>query len=169
MSYFHTIFIHEGDTDKLYIRKLIDKLYPELKNGNKLTFISMNGKTNYFKMEKKIEKIKNKFSGSSKVIFVIDTDNISSNPDDLKLFKEIEKYTKQKEYLLIFLNPDIEGVFIPEKKIKNKSDKIIFARHFIWSEKIDLNKLKSKSYTKKNTSNICYILEEIKNLILLKK
>ena len=169
MSYFHTIFIHEGDTDKLYIRKLIDKLYPELKNSNKLTFISMNGKTNYFKMEKKIEKIKNKFSGSSKVIFVIDTDNISSNPDDLKLFKEIEKYTKQKEYLLIFLNPDIEGVFIPEKKIKNKSDKIIFARHFIWSEKIDLNKLKSKSYTKKNTSNICYILEEIKNLILLKK
>ena len=170
MPYFQTIFIHEGDTDELYIRKLIDKLYPELKeNGNKLTFISMNGKTNYLKMEKKIEERKNKFSGNSKVIFVIDTDNISSNPDDLKLFKDIEKYTKQKEYLLIFLNPDIEGVFIPEKKIKNKSDKIIFARHFIWNEKIDFNKLKSKSYTKKNTSNVCYILEEIKDLILLKK
>ena len=113
MLYFQTIFIHEGDTDELYIRKLIDKLCPELKeNGNKLTFISINGKTNYFKMEKKIEERKNKFSGSSKVIFVIDTDNISSNPDDLKLFKDIEKYTKQKEYLLIFLNPDIEGVFI---------------------------------------------------------
>ena len=37
MSYFQTIFIHEGDTDELYIRKLIDKLCPELKNGNKLT------------------------------------------------------------------------------------------------------------------------------------
>ena len=123
MPYFQTIFIHEGNTDELYIRKLIDKLYSELKeNGNKLTFISMNEKTNYFKMEKKIEERKNKFSGSSKVIFVIDTDNISSNPDDLKLFKDIEKYTKQKEYLLIFLNPDIEGVFIPEKNIKNKSD-----------------------------------------------
>lgn len=119
MPYFQTIFIHEGDTDELYIRKLIDKLSPELKeNGNKLTFISMNGKTNYFKMEKKIEERKNKFSGNSKVIFVIDTDNMSSNPNDLKLFKDIEKYTKQKEYLLIFLNPDIEGVFIPEKKIK---------------------------------------------------
>ena len=172
MPYFQTIFIHEGDTDELYIRKLIDKLCPELKNGNKLTFISMNGKTNYLKMEKKIEKRKNKFSGNSKVIFVIDTDNISSNPDDLKLFKDIEKYTKQKEYLLIFLNPDIEGVFIPEKKIKNKSDKIIFARHFILNEK-NLNKLKSerssKSSTKKNTGNICYILEEVKKLILLKK
>ena len=122
MSYFQTIFIHEGDTDELYIRKLIDKLYSELKeNGNKLTFISMNGKTNYFKMEKKIEERKNKFSGNSKVIFVIDTDNMSSNPNDLKLFKDIEKYTKQKEYLLIFFNPDIEGVFIPEKKIKNKT------------------------------------------------
>ena len=84
MSYFQTIFIHEGDTDKLYIRKLIDKLCPELKeNGNKLTF----------------------------------------------------------------------------------------ARHFILNEK-NLNKLKSerssKSSTKKNTSNICYILEEVKKLILLK-
>ena len=172
MEYFQTIFIHEGDTDELYIRKLIDKLSFELKeNGNKLTFISMNGKTNYLKMEKKIEERKNKFSGNSKVIFVIDTDNISSNPDDLKLFKDIEKYTKQKEYLLIFLNPDIEGVFIPEKKIKNKSDKITFARHYILNEK-NLNKLKSerssKSFTKKNTSNICYILEEVKKLILLK-
>ena len=47
MEYFQTIFIHEGDTDELYIRKLIDKLYPKLKeNGNKLTFISMSGKTN---------------------------------------------------------------------------------------------------------------------------
>ena len=148
MPYFQTIFIHEGDTDELYIRKLIDKLYPELKeNGNKLTFISMNGKTNYFKMEKKIKERKNKFSGNSKVIFVIDTDNISSNPDDLKLFKDIEKYTKQKEYPLIFLNPDIEGVFIPEKKIKNKSDKIIFARHFILNEK-NLNKLKSERASK---------------------
>lgn len=106
-----------------------------------------------------------------KLFFVIDTDNISSNPDDLKLFKEIERYTNQKEYLLIFLNPDIEGVFIPEKKIKNKSDKITFARHFTLNEK-NLNKLKSerssKSSTKKNTSNICYILEEVKKLILLK-
>ncbi len=31
MEYFQTIFIHEGDTDELYIRKLIDKLYPKLK------------------------------------------------------------------------------------------------------------------------------------------
>ena len=115
MEYFQIIFVHEGDTDKLYIRKLIEKLYPEL-NVNKLTFISMNGKTNYSKMEKKIEEKKNKFSGSSKIIFVIDTDNISSNSNDLKLFNEIENYIKQKKYHLIFLNPDIESVFIPEKK-----------------------------------------------------
>ena len=119
MEYFQIIFVHEGDTDELYIRKLVDKLYPELKeNGNKLTFISMNGKTNYIKMERKIEERKNKFSGNSKIIFVIDTDNISSNSNDLKLFNEIENYIKQKKYHLIFLNPDIESVFIPEKKIK---------------------------------------------------
>ena len=96
--------------------------------------------------------------------------NLNTN-ENIKLFKEIERYTNQKEYLLIFLNPDIEGVFIPEKKIKNKSDKITFARHFTLNEK-NLNKLKSekssKSSTKKNTSNICYILEEVKKLILLK-
>ncbi|MHB9334476.1 TOPRIM nucleotidyl transferase/hydrolase domain-containing protein [Fusobacterium polymorphum] len=58
MEYFQIIFVHEGDTDELYIRKLVDKLYPELKeNGNKLTFISMNGKTNYIKMERKIEEL----------------------------------------------------------------------------------------------------------------
>ena len=46
MEYFQTIFIHEGDTDELYIRKLIDKLYPKLKESdNKLTFISMSGKS----------------------------------------------------------------------------------------------------------------------------
>ena len=63
MEYFQIIFVHEGDTDKLYIRKLIEKLYPEL-NVNKLTFISMNGKTNYIKMERKIEerKIRNTHS-----------------------------------------------------------------------------------------------------------
>lgn len=168
MSYFQTIFIHEGDTDKLYIRKLIDKLCPELKNSNKLTFISMNGKTNYLKMEKKIEERKNKFSGNSKIIFVIDTDNISSNSNDLKLFNEIENYIKQKKYHLIFLNPDIESVFIPEKKIKNKSDKKIYARHFTWNDEINLNKLKSKDYSKNNTSNICIILEKIKNIIILR-
>jgi len=117
MEYFQIIFVHEGDTDELYIRKLVDKLYPELKeNGNKLTFISMNGKTNYIKMERKIEERKNKFSGNSEIIFVIDTDNVSSNSNDLKLFNEIENYIKQKKYHLIFLNPDIESVFIPEKK-----------------------------------------------------
>ena len=31
MEYFQIIFVHEGDTDELYIRKLIDKLYPKLK------------------------------------------------------------------------------------------------------------------------------------------
>ena len=168
MEYFQIIFVHEGDTDELYIRKLVDKLYPELKeNGNKLTFISMNGKTNYIKMERKIEERKNKFSGNSKIIFVIDTDNISSNSNDLKL-DEIENYIKQKKYHLIFLNPDIESVFIPEKKIKNKSDKKIYARHFTWNDEINLNKLKSKDYSKNNTSNICIILEKIKNIIILR-
>ena len=169
MEYFQIIFVHEGDTDELYIRKLVDKLYPELKeNGNKLNFISMNGNTNYIKMERKIEERKNKFSGNSKIIFVIDTDNISSNSNDLKLFNEIENYIKQKKYHLIFLNPDIESVFIPEKKIKNKSDKKIYARHFTWNDKINLNKLKSKDYSKNNTSNICIILEKIKNIIILR-
>lgn len=125
----------------------------------------MNGKTNYIKMERKIEERKNKFSGNSKIIFVIDTDNISSNSNDLKLFNEIENYIKQKKYHLIFLNPDIESVFIPEK---NKSDKKIYARHFTWNDKINLNKLKSKDYSKNNTSNICIILEKIKNIIILR-
>ena len=90
MEYFQTIFVHEGDTDELYIRKLIDKLFPELKEkGNKLTFISMNGKTNYIKMERKIAEKRKKFLGNSKIIFVIDTDNVTSNSNDLKLFKEI--------------------------------------------------------------------------------
>ena len=80
MEYFQTIFIHEGDTDELYIRKLIDKLYPKLKESdNKLTFISMSGKTNYNKMERKIIEKVNKFSGNSEIIFVIDTDNVYSN------------------------------------------------------------------------------------------
>ena len=84
MEYFQTIFIHEGDTDELYIRKLIDKLYPKLKESdNKLTFISMSGKTNYNKMERKIIEKVNKFSGNSEIIFVIDTDNVSSNSNDL--------------------------------------------------------------------------------------
>lgn len=170
MEYFQTIFVHEGDTDELYIRKLIDKLFPELKEkGNKLTFISMNGKTNYIKMERKIAEKRNKFLGNSKIIFVIDTDNVTSNSNDLKLFKEIEEYTEQNKYHLIFLNPDIEGVFVPEKVIKNKSDKKIYARHFTWNEKINLNKLKSKDYTKKNTSNIYIVLEEIKKIIILLK
>lgn len=138
-------------------------------NGNKLTFISMNGKTNYNKIERKIIEKVNKFSGSSKVIFVIDTDNISSNPDDLKLFNEIENYVKQYKYYLIFLNPDIESVFIPEKKIKNKSDKKTYARHFIWNDKINLNKLKSMDCSKNNTSNICVILERFKKIIVLSK
>lgn len=125
----------------------------------------MNGKTNYIKMERKIEERKNKFSGNSKIIFVIDTDNISSNSNDLKLFNEIENYIKQKKYHLIFLNPDIESVSIPEK---NKSDKKIYARHFTWNDKINLNKLKSKDYSKNNTSNIYIILEKIKNIIILR-
>ena len=80
-------------SDWIYIKDTIDRFYKCSANSLKLSTIYMNGKTNYLKMEKKIEERKNKFSGNSKVIFVIDTDNMSSNPDDLKLFKEIERYT----------------------------------------------------------------------------
>lgn len=167
MLYSQIIFVLEGKTDYEYINRIITKLYPELKNGIKIKPLFMNGKTNYNKIENKIKENKSKFSEESKVIFVVDTDEVSSNTNDLKLFKEIEEYTKHKKYHLIFFNPDIEGVLNPKVKYsKNKKDKMTEARH--WKiAKEDIDKLKNRNEKLRGTSNICMILEMIKNTITL--
>lgn len=73
------IILHEGNTDKNFIKKLLDYLEIPYNNDN---FSSMNNKSNFFKQDYiayKVLKTKIQTNEIEKVLFIIDADNEKDN------------------------------------------------------------------------------------------
>lgn len=153
------IFVTESDIDWLYINSTIRAIY-DVQNI-RLDYVSMNGKNNYNKKTviSKVDKIKRGINGESVVIYCYDTDDIDTNPNDLRFDKEITEYCDKNGYGLVWFCRDIEEVFTGSrvtKEIKRKT-----AENYV-------RKIKEKPYSRidiysndknKNKSNIMLTID----------
>lgn len=135
-------------SDCIYLREFFKKFYGGLR-GTKLSFIPMNGKTNYFNKENEIISFKKIYSGESKVIIAIDIDNPELLLDQKTINKNIVNYCKNKGYELVWFNKTIENVFLG-KIVKRDKNKIALN----YSKNQLINKVRIDSFSK-NDFNEC--------------
>ena len=122
-------------SDCMYIKSFINNFYNGLR-GHKITYIPMNGKTNYLKKEKEIQNYINKYSGDSKVMITIDIDSPDLIFDQNVLNKKIINYCTDNDFEFVWFNKTIEHVFIKKIVKKNKNE---IALNYIRRKKHDIN------------------------------
>ena len=130
------LFLVEGNSDKIYVDKII-KYYvkPEkLKKEIKLEWIILDGKYNYDKKEKQIKQKINKFKNQNKnsdyeIIYVIDLDKFKREEKDRIFLENIKKFILKNKYKLIKNNENIEMILKTDNK--DKKEKIKIAERFI--------------------------------------
>ncbi len=128
---------NKSKTDWVYIKATIDRFY-NLPNTVSVKPICMGGKTNY-RRNKVVKDIKSAISGfknngETHVIYCIDTDNINSDPNREREFKEITDYCAENKYELIWFCRDIEEVYLGKRS--EQSAKIDEAKKFKSSDAI---------------------------------
>lgn len=115
-------------TDSIYIDKILKHIYNL--DETKINFIFLGGKGNFNdnKIIKNINKYLSYKNINTKIIFCLDTDNITTSPEDIKLNKAIELYCNSKNYKLVWFCRNIEEVII--NKIIQKNKKVYEAKKF---------------------------------------
>ena len=130
------LFLVEGNSDKIYIDKII-KYYvksEKLKKEIKLEWIILDGKYNYDKKEKQIKQKINKFKNQNKnsdyeIIYVIDLDKFKREEKDRIFLEDIKKFIQKNKYKLIKNNENIEMILKTDNK--DKKEKVKIAERFI--------------------------------------
>lgn len=146
------IIIVEGESDKIYIRKIVKPILED----NNLGYIKLNVKHSKGKgniIEKAKKEIKRYMDRDYKVIIVMDTDLINSNQKDIEDFKKIKNYIKENNYEFIFFNKNIEDVLDVEVKGTKKRT----------AEKYDvkyLKRLENNNFNSKG-SNLHIVIDKI--------
>ncbi len=103
-----------AQTDNIYIKETITHFY-KLDNKIRLSFVNMNGKTNYRSRDvlSQITRYTKDYKiGSTTVIYCIDLDKYESDPVQVKLNEEMRSYIKDKGYEMIWFCRDIEEVYL---------------------------------------------------------
>ena len=103
-------------SDYKYIKSAIDYFYVERKFQISKVFAKT--KSELINCDEKIKLYKSKYPGPSKVIVCADYDN-PNDPDNIK----IQQYCASNGYDLVWMNVDVEDVFLGRtvsKKMKNK-------------------------------------------------
>ncbi len=143
-------------SDYLYISETLKKYYNTL--GHKLTPIFLNGKGNYNKRKKEVDKNIYKYNGITHVFMCYDIDNI--NKQAYELNELIEDYARYNHYELIWFYEDIEQVFLGDSI--PYSAKTLKARQFVPHKEIDnvetIN-LSQTTISRKKSSNILKVLD----------
>ena len=130
------LFLVEGNSDKIYVDKII-KYYvksEKLKKEIKLEWIILDGKYNYDKKEKQIKQKINKFKNQNKnsdyeIIYVIDLDKFKREEKDRIFLEDIKKFIQKNKYKLIKNNENIEMILKTDNK--DKKEKVKIAERFI--------------------------------------
>lgn len=116
------------ESDYRYIKSAIDYFYVE--RSFKLSKIFAKTKSELIKCDKQINALKTKYDGNSVVIICADYDR-----DDDPINKEIENYCLRHSYELIWMNLDVEEVFlgkqIPNRKKNKESIKFLTKKNTI--------------------------------------
>ena len=151
-------------SDYIYISSILDLWYDfRLRSDIKITRIFMDGKGNFNKKKivNKIDRaIKEYKNGDSHVVYCFDTDKYDSNPDDLKVLQEEQKYCDENGYDFVWFCHDIEEVFLGASV--SKSEKTDKAKEYIvnnGTDKLDKDDFKAETISKKR-SNLIRVLEK---------
>ncbi len=150
-------------TDWVYIKSVIDKYYI-IDNSISVKPVFMGGKTNYNrgKVVREIKTLIKQFSqtGSTTVLYCIDTDNWDTDHERKRELEEVRKYCTEQGYEFIWFCRDIEEVFWGHQ-IHN-SDKIEKAKKFRSKNRVDLIPADniSKQKIKIGCSNIISVLNK---------
>ena len=107
------------ESDYRYIKSVIDYFYVE--RSFKLSTIYAKNKSELIKSDKKISGLISKCSGKSVVILCADYDK-----DDGRLNQEIKAYCLKNSYELVWMNLDVEEVFLGKQIPDKKKDKESF-------------------------------------------
>lgn len=167
----HLIFCTEteksANIDTLYIKGLLDIIY-SIGNNVKLDFINLNGKTNYNSNSilRKIKSVRNNYqkvnpSTKSYIIYLIDTDEYFTDPNEKRIFENIDQFCKESKYELIWFCRTIEETIWKTKIERNQ--KLKYAVRFDRNKstmKININDISSKSINIKK-SNFKNVLDKI--------
>lgn len=154
----------ECKSDCVYIKNTISRFY-DYNNGHiKLSYIYMNGKGNYKRMEPTIEKIKKQYNTSehrkSVVIYCFDCDDYNNDSENRKFIDDAKSYCYSKGFEFVWFYNDIESVYLG-KKISNHGKKKA-AKSFQTKKQImmvDKNNLSASNFSN-NSSNILNILDK---------
>ena len=152
----------QAQTDAVYIKDTIYRFY-DIDRTIKLSFVYMNGKTNY--SSKSVQNTINKLSkdyknGESIVVYCVDLDKYESNPVQEKENNDIKEYVAKNKYEMAWFCHDIEEVYTG--KSIDKSQKKDTAIEFKKKKKIveiDAQKLMAKRRNK-GTSNILLVTDK---------
>ena len=151
----------KSGTDYVYVSEVIHNFY-EIDNTVKITPIYMGGKSKY-NHKSIVNEIKEKISqykhGNTKVIYVTDTDNLESIPEDKVFLDRVTKYCQENGYDHAWFCHDVEEVFWMGKTSINSKVKMAgeFKKKRI-IETIDERKLKSQNM-RTGCSNILTVLD----------
>ncbi len=141
-------------TDYIYIKKCIDVFYGD--RSFKLTPIYARCKSKLIQQQDKIVWNKERYSGKTNVIIVSDVDE----GDELQN-KVLTRYCKENGFKLVWMNLDIEDVFLG-KRVK-KSEKETWSRKFLFcfEETIKRVNLRSKNVlVEPHSSNLLNVIDE---------
>ena len=146
-------------TDYMYVKQIIDCIFAP--RSIQLVPIYAGNKSKVIKQDNKILGHIKSYEEKSEVLIVVDVDE----GDDV-LNKKIEKYCKDHNYQLIYMNKNIEEVFW-NKSVKEK-EKIDFARKFANIKEVKLNQyalFEKDPKNKDKSSNLAMVLKELRNNI----
>lgn len=154
-------------SDEMYIRSIFRKcLEGTTKSNVKLSFVYMGSKSMYNNPSviKKIEQLKAQYHDKTEVIYVFDTDKITTSQEDIKFQKLVKNYTVQQGYHYVWFCENIEAVMIGKVRVDNKCKE---AENFMRKlAKIDFNLITPKlneDTMKSNSSNILKVLNRLLN------
>ena len=154
----------KAKTDSIYLSEIIRRYYV-LDNKTTIRYVYLGTKTKY-NHSKTIKSIKNiiKNAESAHIIYCIDTDEISSDPDTIKLNEKIKEFCEQNSFQLCWFCRDIEEVMMHKQVHDNEKAKT--ARTFKTNDKLNKatkDTLSAKDPMHKYCSNILLILDEFLN------
>ena len=168
------IFVIETKSDKensdgVYLRETVERLY-EYDRGNTIVkFVFMNGKGNYNKSSV-VNKIYSYIDDAKdvdrdtvcSVLYVFDKDNSDTSPDDENFNQSVVDFCNRNGYLLIWMNKNIEEAYW--KQEVNHKQKVAMAGKFKKTNgitKVDVTTLSVPEANRRYTSNVLLELDKV--------
>lgn len=105
------------NSDWIYIKETIEQFYSYERTQIKFTPIYMDGKGNYIKKQKEVEKKIKQYSATSdknqsRVIYCFDCDEYDRKQEDLNFLNDAKLFCQNAGYEFVWFCKDIEQVYI---------------------------------------------------------